>query len=386
MGSMTRDISCINWAQNGRTNPASFDLRSDTITIPTASMLNAIQSCTLGDDVFGEDDNTTQLETYVARRTGKEAGLYVLSGTMGNQLALRSLLTQPPYSVLCDYRSHIFAHEAGGTSPLSGAQPQPVVPKNGKYLTLEDLHEHVVLGQDIHTCLTRVISLENTIHGLVMPLHEIERISTFAKEHGIKMHLDGARLWEACVAKAGTLTEFCRHFDTVSLCLSKGLGAPVGSVLVGTEPIIRHARWVRKSIGGGIRQAGILTSAGLVAIRQHFGESDFGEDGLLPATHEMARRVEDLWINMGGRVIEPAETNMCWLDLKAAGCSTERFVELGKEAGLVFMSHRLVTHYQVAQNADYVLRRLKLVFRRALEGRERMDGNHIGKTSVYSST
>ncbi|KAI8680469.1 Beta-elim-lyase domain-containing protein [Fusarium keratoplasticum] len=195
MGSMMKEVPCTHWLQNGRKDPASLDLRSDTITIPTASMLNAIQPCTLGDDVFGEDDSTNQLETCVAKRIGKEAGLSVLSGTMGNQLALRSLLTQLPHSVLCDCRSQIFVHEAGGTSSLSGAQFQPVVPKNGKYLTLEGVHDHVVLGQDIHSCPTRDISLENTIHGLIIRLKEIERICLFAREHGIKMHLDGARLW-----------------------------------------------------------------------------------------------------------------------------------------------------------------------------------------------
>ncbi|KAM5345312.1 hypothetical protein ACJ41O_011174 [Fusarium nematophilum] len=368
----------------GAKGPAAFDLRSDVVTTPTPAMLQAVQSCSLLDDVFQEDPATNDLEAYVAERTGKEAGLFVLSGTMGNQLALRSLLTQPPHSVLCDYRSHIYTSEAGGTSNLTGAQMAPVVPKNGRYLTLEDVLENATLDDDCHSCPTRVISLENTLHGMVTPLSEVKRISEFAREHGIKLHLDGARLWEAVVSGAGSLPEFCSYFDTISLCLSKGLGAPVGSVLVGTKATTKHARWIRKSIGGGLRQSGVVTSAGRVAVEQTFGKSPTGDDGLLKRSHEMARKVEALWTSMGGKVDEPTETNMCWLDLKAAGCSEKRFIEIGKEAGLKFLCNRLVTHYQVAQNEDEVLRRLKVAFEKVLAENEDLGAKQqVGKGSVY---
>jgi threonine aldolase len=347
-------------------------------------MLEAVSTCSLLDDVFQEDPATNDLEAYVAERTGKEAGLFVLSGTMGNQLALRSLLTQPPYSVLCDYRAHIFTAEAGGTSNLTGAQIQTVVPKNGRYMTLEEIQENVTLDDDVHGCPTRVISLENTLHGMVMPLSEVKRISEFAREHDIKLHLDGARLWEAVVSGAGSLTEYCSYFDTISLCLSKGLGAPAGSVIVGPKATLKHARWVRKSIGGGLRQSGVLTSAGRIAVEQTFGKSPNGQDGPLKASHEMARKVDDLWTSMGGKIDEPTETNMVWLDLKAAGCSEKRFIEIGAEAGLKFMCNRLVTHYQVAQNGDEVLRRLKVVFEKVLgESQDSSVEQKIGKGSVY---
>ncbi|KAF4468173.1 threonine aldolase [Fusarium albosuccineum] len=368
----------------GAKGPAALDLRSDVVTTPTPAMLQAIQSCSLLDDVFQEDPATNDLEAYVAERTGKEAGLFVLSGTMGNQLAMRSLLTQPPHSVICDYRAHLFTSEAGGTSSLSGAQIQTIVPKNGRYMTLEEIMENVVLDDDVHGCPTRVISLENTLHGMVIPLAQVKRISEFAREHDIKMHLDGARLWEAVVSGAGTLPEYCSYFDTVSLCLSKGLGAPVGSVLVGPKATLKHARWVRKSIGGGLRQSGVVTSAGRVAIEQTFGSSPDGAGGPLKASHETARKVDALWTGMGGKIDEPTETNMVWLDLKAAGCSEKRFIEIGKEAGLKFMCNRLVTHYQVAQNEEEVLRRLKIVFEKVLGESEDLSAKQkVGKGSVY---
>ncbi|KAH6984808.1 pyridoxal phosphate-dependent transferase [Ilyonectria sp. MPI-CAGE-AT-0026] len=368
----------------GSKSSAAFDLRSDVVTRPTPAMLEAVQSCSLLDDVFQEDTVTNDLEAYVAERAGKEAGLFVLSGTMGNQLAMRSLLTQPPHSVICDYRAHLYTSEAGGLATLSGGQITPVVPKNGRYLTLEDVMANATLDDDVHGCPTRVISLENTLHGMVTPLSEVKRIAEFAREHGIKMHCDGARLWEAVVSGAGSLPDFCSHFDTISLCLSKGLGAPVGSILVGPKETLKHARWVRKSIGGGLRQTGIVTSAGRVAVEQTFGSSPTGSDGLLKQSHEMARKVEDLWTSMGGKVAEPTETNMCWLDLEAAGCSQKRLIECGAEAGLKFMCNRLVTHYQVAQNEDEVLRRLRVAFEKILASGEDLSVTQkVGKSSVY---
>ncbi|CAM1503063.1 Fc.00g078390.m01.CDS01 [Cosmosporella sp. VM-42] len=383
MGSVAESPKAHN-AWIGSKGPAAFDLRSDTITTPTPSMLQAIQTCTLLDDVFQEDPATNELEAYVASRTGKEAGLFVLSGTMGNQLAIRNLLTQPPHSVLCDYRAHLFSSEAGGAASLSGSQIMPVVPKNGRYLTLEDVIANATLDDDVHGCPTRVISLENTLHGMITPLSEIKRISDFARENGIKMHCDGARLWEAVAAGAGSLPEFCSYFDTISLCLSKGLGAPLGSVLVGTKASIKHSRWVRKSIGGGMRQTGIMTSAGRVAIDETFGKSPNGEDGLLKISHETARKVDALWASMGGKFTHPTETNMCWLDLEAAGCSAKRFNKIGTEIGLKFLGGRLITHYQAAQNETEVLRRLEVVFKRVFEESEDLDAEKtVGKGTVY---
>ncbi|KAI0873947.1 pyridoxal phosphate-dependent transferase [Hypoxylon argillaceum] len=335
----------------GHQGAAAFDFRSDTMTTPTAAMLHAIHTTTLLDDVFQEDPTTMALEAHVAALTGKEAGLFVLSGTMGNQIALRSLLTQPPHGVLCDRDSHIVKYEAGGVASLCGALLTAIRPSNGRYLTLEDVQKNAVLSDDVHACPTRVISLENSLNGMVMPLQEVQRISAFARANGILMHCDGARLWEVVASGAGSLTGFCACFDTISLCFSKGLGAPIGSIVVGSKSLIKHGRWVRKSIGGGLRQAGVVTAAARVAVDVTFGTDSNGQGGLLKATHATARRVEKMWTDLGGRMENPVETNMCWLDLESLGCSAARFEQLGREAGLKLMGNRLITHYQIGEEA-----------------------------------
>ncbi|KHO00602.1 l-allo-threonine aldolase [Metarhizium album ARSEF 1941] len=366
----------------GAKGPAALDLRSDVMTTPTPSMLAAVHSCTLRDDVFQEDKTTMELEAHISALSGKEAGLFVLSGTMGNQLALRSLLSQPPHSVLCDHRSHIIQYEAGGVSTLTGATVRTVVPRNGVYLTLEDIKQNVVLSDDVHACPTRVISLENTLNGMIMPLSEVKRISEFARKHGMKMHCDGARLWEAVAAGSGTLVEFCAHFDTVSLCFSKGLGAPVGSILVGSQGIITHSRRVRKSIGGGMRQPGFITACARVAVDETFGKKADGSDGWLRASHDMAKKVEALWCGMGGKLVHPVHTNMCWIDLDSAKCSDGRFIALCQAAGLTVSGGRLVTHYQIAQNGDDVLQMLGDVFQKVFAEPEEVKSGVVVK-SMY---
>ncbi|RAL61654.1 hypothetical protein DID88_002723 [Monilinia fructigena] len=280
-----------------------------------------------------------------------ESAIFVLSGTMGNQIALRSHLIQPPYSVLCDHRAHILEWEAGGTASLCGALVKGVAPSNGVYLTLKDVEKHVTISDDIHSCPTRVISLENTLAGTIMPFDEVKAIAGFARKHGIKLHMDGARLWEAVVAGAGSLTDFTRECDSVSLCFSKGLGAPVGSMLVGKKDFIKHARWVRKSIGGGLRQAGVLTAAARVAVDETFGKGPNGEGGLLRESHKTAKKIATLWEGLGGKLQQPTETNMVWLDLEDAGISAEEFSALGKEKGLKLLAGRLVVHYQIGEEA-----------------------------------
>ena len=338
------------------------------MTTPTGNMLKAIQSCTLRDDVFQEDQTTLDLEAHVAKLTGKEAGLFVLSGTMGNQLALRTHLVQPPHSVLCDHRSHIVKYEAGGVSVLTGAMVKTVVPRNGIHLTLEDIKANASLDdEDVHGCPTRVISLENTLNGMVMPLDEARRISEWARSKGIKVHCDGARLWEAVASGAGTLPEYSALFDSISLCFSKGLGAPVGSLLVGTKKDLKHARHIRKMIGGGTRQPGLLTAAARVAVDETFGRKPDGSDGWLRSSHELTKKVEKMWCDRGGKLSHPAHTNMCWLDLRSANCPGKKFVKYGEEEGLTLLPGRLVLHYQVAMNAEDVLQRLDRVFTKIFE-------------------
>ncbi len=244
------------------------------------------------------------------------------------------------------------------------------MPKNGIHLTLEDVQQHVILSSDVHACPTRVISLENTLNGMIMPLAEVKRIADFARQHDIRMHCDGARLWEAVAAGAGTLPEFCSHFDTVSLCFSKGLGAPVGSIIVGDKKTLTHSRWVRKSLGGGMRQPGLVTAAARVAVDVTFGKTADGQSGLLRETHLMAKKVEAVWAGMGGKLVHPVHTNMAWIDVAAAGWTDAQFIEACKAEGLTASGGRIVTHYQIAQNAEEVLPRLERVFTKVLGGKK----------------
>jgi len=202
---------------------------------------------------------------------------------------------------------------------LTGALVNGVVPSNGDYLTLEDIEKHVILSDDCHTCPTKVISIENTLRGIITPLKEVQRISDFARKHRIKMHLDGARLWEAAAAGAGSLSEYGACFDSITLCYSKGLGAPVGSILVGSKDFIKRARWMRQAIGGTLRQAGVLKSAARNAIDVNFGVGPNGEGNVLTRTHAIAQRIAAFWQSLGGFIEHPVHTNMVWIDLKQAG-------------------------------------------------------------------
>lgn len=245
-----------------------------------------------------------------------------------------------------------------------------VVPSNGVYLTLEDVKKNVVLGDEIHSCPTKVISLENTLGGTIMPLSEVKLISAFARENDIKLHLDGARIWEAVVAGAGSLPEYTSLFDSASLCFSKGLGAPVGSILVGKTKFIKHARWIRKSIGGGLRQPGVVTAAARVAVDETFGKGPNGEGGLLKKSHETARKIAMLWTQLGGKLGKPTETNMVWFDLDDIGVSGEEFSAVGKKYGLKVLGGRLVVHYQISEEA---VAKLELVMKEII-GKKGING------------
>ena len=337
------------WQQPG---PAAFDFRSDTTTTPTENMLNALINTTLLDDVSMEDPTTNALEAHIARLTGHEAALLVMSGTMGNQISLKTHLSTPPHSILCDYRSHIIKYEAGGVSNLSGAMLIPVRPSNNHHLTLEDVKANAIISTDVHACPTRIISLENTCNGTILPLSEIQRIASFARSHDIKLHMDGARIWEvAATTNDGTLTDFCSLFHSVSLCFSKGLGAPIGSIIVGSLPFISHARRIRKMLGGGTRQAGVISAPARVAVDETFGTGPNGEGGKLRATHDRARSIASFWESKGGKLANPVETNMVWLDLADLGLNDGDFAETLKKHGLRGHGGRLVVHYQISDEA-----------------------------------
>jgi threonine aldolase len=313
-------------------------------------MLHAIRSTTLLDDVFEEDKTTKDLESFVADLTGKDAGLLVLSGTMGNQVSMRAHLGGPPQSILCDHRAHVVLYEAGGAASLCGALIKAVVPANGHHLTLEDVEANACVVDDVHYCPTRVVSLENTLNGTILPLAECRRISTWAREHKVVMHLDGARLWDAVAAGAGSLKDYCACFDSVSLCFSKGLGAPIGSIVVGGKAFVQKARWARKMLGGGIRQAGVLSAPARVSVEETF------LGGKLAGTHEKARDVGRHWEQLGGKLAEPVETNMVWIDLASIGLQYDDVAPIAKEHGIKALGDRFVIHYQIS---DVAISRMK---------------------------
>ncbi|KAI8995333.1 pyridoxal phosphate-dependent transferase [Trametes punicea] len=317
---------------------------SDTITAPTPDMYAYASKASIGDAVYHEP-TTVAFEAHVAKITGKEDALFLPSGTMSNQIALRTHLKQPPYAVLCDHRSHIVRYEAGGTAFHSGAHSQMVIPSNGHHLTLADIEENIVLGTDLHSSPTEVISLENTLNGTIFPQDEIIRISEYAHRVGVKMHLDGARLWHVAAETGTSMKELCAPFDSVSLCFSKGLGAPIGSCLVGTKEFIAKARWFRKLFGGGMRQTGFMSAAAAYALTHNFPR--------LPAVHELARRLEAGLREIGADILGPVDTCMVFFDPTPIGVSYTELVERARSLPepIKLGGSRLVLHIQTSPKA-----------------------------------
>jgi len=243
-----------------------LDLRSDTLTQPTAGMKEAMFAAPLGDDVFGEDPTVNALETKIAALFGMEAALFCPSGTMTNQIAIR-LHTGPQKEVICHQYSHIYLYEGGGIMANSMASVKLLTGDLGK-ITASQVAESIN-PDDVHAPETTLVSLENTMNkggGSIYTLDEIKPIHALCKEKGLKLHLDGARLFNALVETGESPADWGAHFDTISICLSKGLGCPIGSVLLGTKADIKRAKKVRKVFGGGMRQAGFLAAAGIYAL------------------------------------------------------------------------------------------------------------------------
>ncbi|KAI0728626.1 pyridoxal phosphate-dependent transferase [Fomitopsis betulina] len=355
---------------------------SDTITAPTPEMYAYAVRATLGDDVYDEPC-TKLLEQHMAKLTGKEAALFVPSGTMSNQLALRTHLKQPPYSVLCDHRAHIGRYEAGGTAFHSGAQLDYVIPSNGHHVTLDDIKEHVVLGSDIHSCPTAVIELENTLNGTIIPQKDVIEIANFAHANDIKMHLDGARIWHVAAETGTPLSELCAPFDSVSLCFSKGLGAPIGSCLVGPKDFITRARWFRKLFGGGMRQTGFMSASAAYALTHHFP--------LLPRVHALTRKLEKGLEDIGVRITSRAETCMVFYDPSPIGVSYAELVTRANELPepIKLGGSRLVVHIQTAEDTidDFVALVRQLAQEKKDAGfvfsEEQQKANGVGKSSIY---
>ncbi len=264
---------------------SKIDLRSDTFTKPTPGMLDAMMAAEVGDDVFGEDPTINALEKKAANMFGLEAAIFCPSGTMTNQIAIR-VHTQLQDEVICDYRSHIYQYEGGGIASNSGVSVKLLDGDRGR-LTAEDIRLNIN-PDDIHKPVTRLVGLENTVNrggGCYYDLAELKKIREECNRHNLVMHLDGARLFNALVETGEKPAQYGELFDTISVCLSKGLGAPVGSLLIGSEERIKKARRVRKVFGGGMRQAGFLAAAGIYALDNHIDR--------LKDDHRRARTIGD---------------------------------------------------------------------------------------------
>jgi threonine aldolase len=327
---------------------AVIDLRSDTVTQPTPAMRAAMAAAEVGDDVYGEDPTINRLEARAAEIFGREAGLFLPSGTMGNQAAIR-LNTQHGQEVICDARSHIVEWEIAMASAFSGCQLRTIAAHRG-ILTWREIEPHIT-GKHYHRAPTGLIAIENTHNmagGTVTPLEVMEEILAGAQERGVPVHLDGARIFNASVALGIGVPELTRGFSTVMFCLSKGLGAPVGSMLVGTFDQMDRARHIRKALGGGMRQAGILAAAGLIALEE--GPKRLHED------HANARLIAERLAEAPAEIdLAATRTNIALITLPNRG-DAEEFVAKLKRRGVLASttgrhSVRFVTHRDVDRAA-----------------------------------
>ncbi|KAM5383381.1 hypothetical protein ACJZ2D_002074 [Fusarium nematophilum] len=331
---------------------ASRDFRSDVVTVPTEAMMEAILHATVNDDIYDTegDPSVKALEARIMELTGMEAALWVVSGTQGNQICLRTHLTQPPHSVLLDHRAHIHCWESGALPVMSQASVTTVHPKNGVHLTLQDVRQNLIADGNIHFPPTRVVALENTLSGTILPLADAEAISAYVRsfpvpegQKPIAMHLDAARIFDGVISEGVDLKAYTKCFDSMSICLSKGVGAPMGSVIVGSKPFIERAKWYRKMFGGGTRQPGMMAAAALVALNHALPR--------FPKVHDLTRTTGRSLEELGYKFALPVQTNMIVLDLEAVGIPEAAFVDYcTREGVVVFPSGRLVFHHQTTED------------------------------------
>jgi len=318
-----------------------IDLRSDTVTLPTPAMRRAMAEAELGDDVYGEDPTVNRLETLAAEKLGKEAALFVSSGTQSNLVAVMTHC-QRGDEYIVGQMAHTYHYEAGGAAVLGSIQPQPLDFEPDGTLDLAKV-EHAIKPDDIHFAKTRLLCLENTQAGKVLPMDYLVRAGEFARKHRLALHLDGARIFNAAVKLGVDVREIVRPFDSVSVCLSKGLAAPVGSVLCGPAMFIKQARRWRKMLGGGMRQAGILAAAGIIALHEMVER--------LADDHENARRLAEGLAEIPGYDVDlhSSMTNMVFFGLakplfgKFGLFMAAKGIIVGDQPGLI----RAVTHYGI---------------------------------------
>ncbi|MCU0869653.1 MAG: low-specificity L-threonine aldolase [Burkholderiales bacterium] len=318
-----------------------IDLRSDTVTLPTAAMRAAMTAADVGDDVYGEDPTVNRLEGEVASLFGKAAAVYVATGTQSNLIGLMAHCERGDEYIVGQL-AHTYKYEGGGAAVLGSIQPQPIDNEADGTLDLDRVVAAIKPAGDAHFARTRLLALENTIGGRVLPLDYLARAESVARARGLAMHLDGARVFNAAVKLAVPVKRIADHFDTVSICLSKGLGAPMGSVLVGPTPLIERARRWRKVLGGGMRQVGLMAAAGRHALAHHVER--------LADDHANARRLAERLAQIDGIAVDPAkvQTNMVYAtfpaDVHAALKADLQRSGIVLPAGPVM---RLVTHLDI---------------------------------------
>lgn len=339
-----------------------IDLRSDTVTKPTAGMRKAMAEAEVGDDVFGEDPSVNALQEKVARLLGKEKAVFVPSGTMANQLSVKAH-TQPGDEVLLEANSHVYYYEGGGGAVLSGVQFFLLQGKRG--ILEASQVEEAIRPPDLHYPVPRLISLENTHNrggGSVYPIENLSAIYKMAQSRGLQVHMDGARLWNASAASGIKLEEYAQWADSVSVCLSKGLGAPVGSLVAGSESFIKRVFRFRKMFGGGMRQAGILAAAGIYALDHHLEK--------LKATHDQAKRLAHFLAGCRGVAIDPdqVETNIVIFDVSQSQKTPAQIAKAMRERGVLILpmgktAIRLVTHIDISDaGIDKTIEAFRKVF------------------------
>jgi threonine aldolase len=322
----------------------AIDLRSDTVTQPTAAMREAIASAAVGDDVYGDDPTVNSLEERVAALFGHEAALFCPTGSLANQLSIRTLV-KPGEELLVETRSHIVRAELGAAATFSGITTRTWPAEDG-LLRAEDPLAIAHENAGPYLVSTKAIAVENTHNfggGTVQPIAEIEKLSVSARARGIAMHLDGARIWNAHVASRVSFAEYGKHFDTISVCLSKGLGAPVGSLMISTKERIQEARIWRKRYGAGMRQVGILAAAGHYALDHNIAR--------LAEDHLRAQKIAVALAAIDSSLVDPKKvaTNIVGLELSKVGITAAELASRCKEAGLWISAlgphyARLVTH------------------------------------------
>ncbi|MBY7996925.1 low-specificity L-threonine aldolase [Vibrio fluvialis] len=325
-----------------------MDFRSDTVTRPTQAMRDAMANAEVGDDVYGDDPTVNELECWAAERHGFEAALFTTSGTQANLLGLMSHCERGD-EYLCGQQAHNYKYEAGGAAVLGSIQPQPIENNPDGTLDFAKL-KAAIKPDDFHFARTRLLSLENTINGKVLPLEYLKQAREFVDQHNLKLHLDGARVYNAAVALDVDIREISQHFDSMTICLSKGLGAPIGSLLLGNAEFIQKARRIRKMLGGGMRQAGILAAAGKLALTEQVAQ--------LATDHENAQHLAQGLADLPGFHVNPehVQTNIVFAKLDSqvdisAICQQLKYKGILVSAGnpVRFVTHKDVTRSDIDQ-------------------------------------